>query len=219
MQILFRHSCRTIYLSLLNKNLSEDQKLCIQRTPFWWFTLLNDSVKISKNVLGVLCNLWVERRGGFLLNSIIVPFKLLDVCLGLGLRIIGDVVDLDEVVIESLCRNIFSEKVTVGVIYNYLLNHSECVEVDDFCRLYILIGIFEFLLPNRNATVFPILFNIVDDLKSLCQYNWGRVVYEYLVGSLCNASLVLKMERHRKHFHVVGCVYLLHVNCIYLHHD
>ena len=172
LQILFSHSCRTIYLSLLNKNLSEDQKLCIQRTPFWCFTLLNDSVKISRNVLGVLCNLWVERIGGFLLNSIIVPFKLLDVCLGLGLRIIGDVVDLDEVVIESVCRNIFSQKkVTIGVIYNYLLNHSECVGVDDFCKLYILIGISEFLLPNRNATVFPILFKIVDDLKSLCQYN------------------------------------------------
>ncbi|XP_027915921.1 uncharacterized protein LOC114175342 [Vigna unguiculata] len=183
-EIMFRHSCRTTYLSLLNKNLSEDQKLCIQRTPFWWFTLLNDSVKISRNVLG------------------------------LGLRIVGDVVDLDEVVIESVCRNIFSQKkVTVGVIYNYLLNHSECVGVDDFCRLYIFIGISEFFLPNRNATVFPILFKIVDDLKSLCQYNWGRVVYEYLVGSLCNASLVLKMKRHRKHFHVVGCVYLLQLWC------
>jgi len=141
-----------------------------------------------------------------------VPFKLLDGCLGLGLRIVGDVMDLDEVIIESVCRNIFSEnKVIVGVIYNYLLNHSKCVGVDDFCRLYILIGISEFLLPNRNGTVFPILFKIVDDLKSLCQYNWGGVVYEYLVGSLCNASLVLKMQRHRKHFHVVGCVYLLQV--------
>jgi len=81
-------------------------------------------------------------------------------------------VDLDEVVIESVCRNIFSEmKVTVGVIYNYLLNHSKCVVVNDFCRLYILICISEFLLPNRSATVFPILFKIVDDLKSLCQYN------------------------------------------------
>ena len=53
-------------------------------------------------------------------------------------------------------RTFFSEKkVTVGVIYNYLLKHSKCVGVDDFCRLYILIGISEFLLPNRNGTVFP----------------------------------------------------------------
>jgi len=55
----------------------------------------------------VFCAICGERRGGFLLNSIIVPFKLLDVCLGLGLRIVGDVVDLDEVVIESVCTNIF----------------------------------------------------------------------------------------------------------------
>ena len=53
------------YLSLLNKNLSVDQKLCIQRTPFWWFTLLNDYVKIRRNVLGVLCNLWRKKRWFF----------------------------------------------------------------------------------------------------------------------------------------------------------
>jgi len=68
-----------------------------------------------------------------------------------------------------------------------------------------------FFLPNRNGTVFVSLFKIVDDLISLVKYNWGGVVYEYLVGSLCSASIVLKKQLHRKHFHVVGCVYLLQV--------
>ena len=94
LQICFRHSCKTKYLGLLNKNLIEEQKLCIEGTPFWWFTLLNEFVKISWNVLSVLCNLWVEKRCGFLLNSKVVPFKLLDVCLGLRLRIIRDGMDL-----------------------------------------------------------------------------------------------------------------------------
>ena len=153
-----------------------------------------------------------------MINSEFVSFKLLDVCVGLGLRVYGDRIDLEEVGVDSVCRKKFSEKkVTISMVYNYLLTECECLDVEDYCRLYILLGISEFLLPNRNATVFPILFKIVDDLKSLCQYNWGRVVYEYLVGSLCNASLVLKMKRHRKHFHVVGCVYLLQVNSIYLH--
>jgi len=159
-----------------------------------------------------------RKKRWFLLNFVLVSFKLLDVCLGLGLTIVGDVVALDEVYIESVCRNNFSEKkVIVGVIYNYLLRRSECVGVDDFCRLYILIDISEFFLPNRNGIIFPILFKIVDDWKILCQYNSGGVVYEYLVGSLWNTSLVLKKQRHRKHFHVVGCVYLLQVKHIYLH--
>jgi len=38
------------------------------------------------------------------------------------------------------------------------------------------------------------------------------VVYKYLVGSLCIPSVVLKKQLHRKHFHVVGCVYLLQVS-------
>jgi len=115
---------------------------------------LNESVKISWNVLSVLCNIWVERRDGFLLNSEVVPFKLLDVCLGLRSMIVRDGMALDQGNIESVCRNNFSnKKVIVAIIYNYLLKQSECVGVDDFCKFYILIGISDFLLPNRNGTV------------------------------------------------------------------
>jgi len=103
------------------------------------------------------------------------------------------------------------KKLIVTIIYDYLLNQCECLDVEDFCRLYILLGISEFLLPNRNGTVFVSLFKIVDDLTSLVKNNWGGVVYEYLVSSLCSASVVLNKQLHRKHFHVVGCVYLLQV--------
>ena len=92
------------------------------------------------------------------------------------------------------------------------MTECECLDVEDYCRLYVLLGIYEFLLPNRNGSVFVSLFKIVDDLTSLVKYNWGGVVYEYLVGSLCNASVVLKKQLHRKHFYVVGCVYLLQVS-------
>jgi len=37
------------------------------------------------------------------------------------------------------------------------------------------------------------------------------LVYKYLVGSLCTASLLLRDERNAKYFHVDGYVYLLHV--------
>jgi len=71
-----------------------------------------------------------------------------------------------------VCRKKFSEKkkVKVTLIYKFLLNHCESLDVEDFCQLYILLGIFEFLLPNRNRTVFVTLFKIVDDLTSLVKY-------------------------------------------------
>lgn len=76
--------------------------------------------------------------------------------------------------------------------------------IADFCRLYILLGIFEFLLPNRNETVLLIMVRIVDDLHNIRKYNWGGLVYEYLVGSLCNDSLALKNEASSSHIHVNG---------------
>ena len=190
-----------------------EQKQCIQQTPFWWFVFLHERVKISRNLLCELSNVWVESRGGFMINSKFVAFKLLDVCIGLGLRVYGDRIDLEEVGVDSVCRKKFSEKkVTITMLYNYLLTECECLDVEDYYRLYILLGISEFLLPNRNGIVFVSLFRIVDDLSSLVKYNWGCVVYEYLVGSLCTASIVLKKQLHQKHFHVVRGVYLLQVS-------
>ena len=190
-----------------------EQKQCIQQTPFWWFVFLHERVKISRNLLCELSNVWVESRGGFMINSEFVSFKLLDVCVGLGLRVYGDRIDLEEVGVDSVCRKKFSEKkVTISMVYNYLLTECECLDVEDYCRLYILLGISEFLLPNRNGAVFVSLFGIVDDLTSLVKYNWGGVVYSYLVGSLSSASVVLKKQSDQKHFHVVGCVYLLQVS-------
>jgi len=51
----------------------------------------------------------------------------------------------------------------------------------------------------------------VDDLISLGKYNWGGLVYEKLVGSICNASMFLKEKGKKRHFHILGCVYLLQV--------
>ena len=97
-------------------------------------------------------------------------------------------------------------------IHEFLLKFDEHVgRIEVFCNLYILLGIYEFMVPNRNRIVFPILFKIVDNVEIIDKYNWGTLVYEYLVGSLCNASMTLKNETNTSQFHVVGCVYLLQV--------
>ena len=79
-----------------------------------------------------------------------------------------------------------------------------------------MLDISKFLSPNRNGIVFSIVFKIVNDLKRLGKYNWGCIVYECFVRSLCSASLVLRNERNRRHFHDVGCVYLLQAKHHYL---
>jgi len=97
------------------------------------------------------------------------------------------------------------------MVYDFLVKYSEEVSLDDFIRLYILFGIYEFFSPNRSGGVFPILFSIVDDLGSLWKYNWGGLVYDYLVGSIWNALMFLRDKGNTTHFHVIGFVYLLQV--------
>jgi len=178
--------------------------------------MVTDSVKISRKILSLLCYNWVERRGGFRIGGQVVEFHLLDVCLGLGLRVLGERIDLNDTISDSDSLNIFGgETVTVKLIYDYLLKYDDDVGgVEVFCRIYILLGISEFLLPNKKGSVFPIIFKIVDDIANIGKYNWGTLVYEYLVTSLCIASLGLKNVSAAKHFDVVGCVYLLQVSTI-----
>jgi len=174
--------------------------------------MLKGSLKISRKLLSSLISLWVERRGGFLISNEVVRLSLLDVCLGLSLKVHGESINLDEVGVQSECKKLFNnESVDVDMVYVFLVRYRDEVTLEDYCRLYILLGIFEFLCPSRKRTIFPIFFTIVDDLSSLRKYNWGGLVYEYLVGSICNASMFLMEKGNKRHFHIVGCVYLLHV--------
>ena len=61
-------------------------------------------------------------------------------------------------------------------------------------------------MANRSGRVFSILFNIVDDVCSIGKYNWGGMVYEYLVGSTCEAKMLMRDKPGSKNFQVMGLV-------------
>jgi len=72
----------------------------------------------------------------------------------------------------SKCRKLLNnEIVDVEMLYDFLRRCRESVSPEDYCRLYIVLGISEFLIPSRKGTIFPMLFTIVDDLSSLGKYN------------------------------------------------
>jgi len=210
-QIYFRHSCRTKFIGSLNKKLTNDQKSFIEATPFAWLVELKESVKISRNLLSMLISRWTERLRGFDMGTKVVAFSLLDVCLGLGLRVVGQNIDLTREGLDSHCKKLFgpNKVVDVEMVYDYLLKHSKHLKVNDFCKLYLLLGISDFLLANHSGRVFSILFDIVDDVCSIGKYNWDGMVYEYLVGSICEAKMLMRDKPGSKNFHVMGCVYFL----------
>jgi len=100
---VFRHYCRPKFLESLNKILSAEEKCIIQSTPFGWLIVLDGKLKVIRCLLRELCCRWVERSHGFVVSSTVVPFTMLDVCLGIGLRVVGDKFDLAK--IESNCKS------------------------------------------------------------------------------------------------------------------
>jgi len=82
--------------------------------------MLNQSVKISRKMLSYLCSKWVEKRGGFDVGRALVEFSLLDLCLGLGLRVLGEKNDLNDQVVDNECMKFFCPvKVHVKMIYDF----------------------------------------------------------------------------------------------------
>ena len=66
------------------------------------------------------------------------------------------------------------------------------------CRLYNFLGLCV-LLPNKMSIVYDGLFRFVDDLGELSNYNWKSVVYEYVVDSLCWASMCKMNQTNPSH--------------------
>ncbi|WVZ02384.1 hypothetical protein V8G54_023190, partial [Vigna mungo] len=207
-----RHSCRTKYLAHVNTLLTDVQKTFIQTTPFAWLLSIDTDIKMCRKLVLQLCNTWLERRGGFEVRSIFIPFTKLDVCLGLGVRVNGEMFKLFKEEVDCHTRRLFdTNDVSVDNVYEQLQNCIKGGEVADVCRLYLLLGLSEFLFSNRGGKVHLGLFQLLDDLSCIGKYNWGGVIYEYLVSSLCDAALCVGNTQKRSHCHVDGCIFALQI--------
>ncbi|XP_052723828.1 uncharacterized protein LOC128193765 [Vigna angularis] len=211
-QVYVRHSCRTKYLAHVNTLLTDVQKTLIQTTPFAWLLSIDVDAKMSRTLLLELCSRWSERRGGFEVRSVFIPFTKLDLCLGLGVRVNGEMFKLFKDEVDCHTRRLFDTiDVSVHNVYEEIQKHIKGDEVSDVCRLYLLLGLSEFFFPNRGGKVPLGLFELLDDLSCIGKYNWGRVIYEYLVSSLCDVALCVGKRQNRSHCHVVGCVFALQI--------
>jgi len=94
--------------------------------------------------------------GDFDMSIKVVGSNLLDVCLGLSLRVVGENIDLNQEEVDNDCKKCFGldRVVDIEIFYDYILKHIKELSLDDLCELYLLLAISEFLLPNRNGRVF-----------------------------------------------------------------
>jgi len=71
------------------------------------------------------------------------------------------------------------------MVYDELVRYQSDGRYEDFCKFYILLGLFKFLFPNRIRNVYTGLFHIINDLCELSSFKWGAAVYTYMVKNLC----------------------------------
>lgn len=215
-QIRLRHVLDTKSLVEINTSLTDLQRIRLQQTPFKWIVDLKEQIKISGVLLRELVSRWVEPSGGFRVKSRVVPFTTLDVCVALGLPIVGQPVSLDD---NEYChvKSLFNgESVTIERIIQMLTILNNDHDIEDFCRIYILLTFAVFYFPRTTATVSSIPFKLLDNLDSLHMYNWGFAVYEYLAGSLSHAATHYNEARNSAQMHIAGCTALLQVLLFYI---
>ncbi|KAG2394602.1 Ribosome-recycling factor [Vigna angularis] len=135
-------------------------------------------------MIGVLNERLTIEQKGYIEKSVFGWLLYLPSSIKIGLPVVGEAIDLNKVGHRSVCREYFPEgKVDVRM----------------------------FLVPNRSGVVFPIIFDLVSEFGSVAKYNWGSLVFQYFVESVCGASTTMKNETTKSHIHVQGCAYLLQV--------
>ncbi|XP_022640749.1 uncharacterized protein LOC111242332 isoform X1 [Vigna radiata var. radiata] len=211
-QLTVRHSVSTKFISSLNKRLSKEQRSLIVGPPFGWFLDLTGNVKVGRKMLSELVFKWVDSSSGFLIADKVVPMNEKDFSLGLSLSLDGKEIDLKLEMGCSRCVKYIGNKTrNLTLLYKCLMKKGKSIPCAPFCSLYILVGICEILIPQHNGKVFPILFEIVDNLNDLGKYCWASLVYRCLVRGLNKTSDALKKGKATTNVYVDGCIYMLQV--------
>ncbi|XP_052725326.1 uncharacterized protein LOC128194250 [Vigna angularis] len=208
-----RHSFSTKYICTLNERLTKEHRSLIATTPFAWFLDVNVNVKVGRNILSELLGKWDDCSSGFIVGNKVLNINENDIYLGLGLSTDGANINLKEELGNSECvKYIGKGTKELNSIYKILMRkQKKKIPCSHFCSLYLLVGISEILFPKRSGKVFPVMFNVVDNLSALGSYCWGSLVYRFLLHSLCKASKGLKKGKGISNVYVNGCVYMLQV--------
>jgi len=162
---------------------------------------LEEPLQIS-NVVRELVSRWSSIDLCFWVREYLVPFSVFDVCLYLGLGVVGEEVNFEHCAPDVVNKLFHDNDITVNTILAKLrditVNREE--NVDDFCRLYIFLAFCTFYFPHSSRTITTIPFACLDE------YNWGAAVYGFLVQSLNRASELYNHQKNNVAMQVSGCV-------------
>lgn len=161
------------------------------KTPFRYLVEMKTYIGMNGTLLKELLHRWDASSLGFRVGVRTVAFKHLDLCLALGLPILG----------ESLPDSVHSKLKVL----------QEEDNIDDFCRVYILFALCVLYFPKSHGKIKKDFFNLVDDLDTLSTYNWGVAVYDDLMEHFSSAASKYHQQKNDTALRISGCSAILQV--------
>jgi len=84
--------------------------------------------------------------------------------------------------------------------------------VEDFCRLYIILALGTFYFPRSSITINALLFHLLQNVHNLNMFNWGAAVHNFLIQSLNRAAVLYNQQHNTIAVNLSGCVVVLQVS-------
>jgi len=201
----------------MNNLLTDAHRARIGSTPFKWCLQLERCLDICTPLIQQLVRRWDSCEESFRLWQHLVPFGVVDVCISLGLSVLGEEVQFDGYACGCVASLFSGECITIKDIVkviSYTIGTEED-DVDSVCRLYILLCFVVFYFPRNSKSVCNMPFRVLENLDSLVNYNWARAVHKFLVNGLSRAHLVDCNKKNQHKITLPGCVVVLQVTCLF----
>ncbi|WVY90472.1 hypothetical protein V8G54_035986 [Vigna mungo] len=186
----------TSYIVHMNSLLQSGHDRRIEETSFKW-------------CLEIMVHRWVPHHQSFRVRKQLVPFNVVDVVMTLGLRVGGLKVPFDESIVGEV-GELFNSTTTklkeLIIMFNNIVVNDD-LDVDVVYRL-----------KARHVSNTPCL--VLDDLDSLCNYDWTSAIHTYLVDSLNRCNKKLLTGEIVDSLSISGAVVVLQLwvyECLHLH--
>ncbi|WVY89727.1 hypothetical protein V8G54_035241 [Vigna mungo] len=171
---------KSSYVVHMNSLLQSRHERRLQQTPFKWLLEIVDPIKLNMRLIKQMVRRWVPQHHSFRLRQELVPFNVVDVVMTLGFAIGGLEVRFDESIVGKVSELFDSTTIKLKDLINIFdtIVVKEDVDVD----------------VAKRVTNIPCL--VLDDLDSLCNYDWSTAIHTYLVHSLhrCNKKTLTRAE-------------------------
>ncbi|QCD99864.1 hypothetical protein DEO72_LG7g1151 [Vigna unguiculata] len=154
---------------------------------------MQQPLKICNPLLLELLKCWLPAHESFHVMQRSIPFTCADICMSLGLSVVGLDVDFDKTLCGIVGGLLQDKIVTVETVIEIIqgLVGSDSNEVDNVFRLYIFVCFAVLYFSRNSKTISNIPCSVLDDIDGLSNYNWGKAVHSFLVKSLSRRILAL----------------------------